>query len=160
MYGKTSVWYGAVIKGDKNTVKLGTWSSVQDRAVIQTVSTLESGFPAECVVGRQVTVGPSAVLTSCTVKDGTQIGAGAIIGAGSIVGENCHIAAGAVVEPGTFIPASQLWAGNPASYVRDVSIYEVDEIEDQVEDIWANAEQHSEEFLPYGNIYTQAETSN
>lgn len=156
IFGKVSVWYGAVIRGDKNIVRIGTHSSIADRAVLSTVSTLPSGFPAELDVGRECTVGAGALLTSCTIKDGSTIGAGAVIGEGAVVGENCHIAAGAVVPAHTLVPDNQLWAGNPAVYVRDVSGYEIDEREDRLDDIWMLATKHSEEFSPYGTVYQGA----
>ena len=153
LFGKVSVWYGAIIRGDKNIVRIGTNSSIKDRAVLTTVSTLPSGFPAELDVGRECTIGAAAVLTSCNIKDGAHIGAGAIIGEGSIVGANAHIAAGAVVAPGTLVPDNQLWAGNPAVYVRNVSGFEIDDRDDRLDDTWTLAMQHSEEFSPYGTVY-------
>jgi gamma-carbonic anhydrase len=157
LYGKVSVWYGSIIRGDKNIVRVGTWSTIKDRAILSTVSSLSSGFPAVLEVGRQVEVGAGAILTSCTIKDGTVIGAGAIVGEGSVVGENCHIAAGAVLAPNTLVPNNQLWAGNPAVYVRDVSGFEADERTPIMEETWALAQRHSEEFLPYGTVYQGAD---
>lgn len=65
-------------------------------------------------------------MTSCTVGEKTLIGQGAVIGQGADIGGNVIIAAGSVVLPDTVVPNRQLWAGNPAQYVRDVTDEEVE----------------------------------
>ena len=97
--------------------------------MIDTESELESGFPAEVDIGNYVTIGHGALLTSCVVKDFCLIGQGAIIQKGTIIESHCVIAAGSVVLSGTFIPTKQLWAGNPAKYIRDVTDEEMEHIE-------------------------------
>ncbi len=57
LWDKVSVWYGAVIRGDRNSVSIGHGTNVQDHAVITTVPSLESGFPAKVEIGHQVTIG-------------------------------------------------------------------------------------------------------
>ncbi len=83
--------------------------------------TTDEAYPADVVIDDSVTVGHGALLTSCTIGSETLIGQGAIVQEGSVIGPNCIIAAGAVVLPGTMIPQGQLWAGNPAKYIRDVT---------------------------------------
>jgi gamma-carbonic anhydrase len=122
---KASVWYGAVVRGDKSKITIGSHTNVQDRAVISTVSSLESGFPSDVEIGSKVTIGHGALLTSCIVGDNSLIGQGAIVQAGSVVGSHVMIAAGAVVLPNTIIPNNQLWAGNPAKFIRDVTDEEI-----------------------------------
>jgi gamma-carbonic anhydrase len=102
---------------------------VQDRAVINTVSSLENGFPAEVNIGDKVTIGHGALLTSCTVGSQALIGQGAIVQAGAEVGAQAMVAAGAVVLPNTVIPAKQLWAGNPAKYIRDLNDEEISHLD-------------------------------
>jgi carbonic anhydrase/acetyltransferase-like protein (isoleucine patch superfamily) len=72
------VWYGAVLRGDKNKVKVGFKSNVQDRAVISCTSEVETGFSADVDIGNFVTIGHGAVLTSCTIGDETLIGQGSM----------------------------------------------------------------------------------
>lgn len=152
-----SIWYGAVVRADKNKVKIGAHTNVQDRAVIGTVSSLESGFPAEVSIGDKVTIGHGALLTSCTIADKALIGQGAIIQAGAEIGSNSIIAAGAVVLPNTVVPSNQLWAGNPAKYIRDVTEEEVAGLEKSATTYSNLAKEHAEEFLPFGTAYQQAE---
>lgn len=89
--------------------------------VIDTESSLESGHSADVDIGHWVTIGHGALLTSCVVKSCVLIGQGSVIQKGTIIESYSIVAAGSVVQPGTLIPSKQLWAGNPAAYVRDLS---------------------------------------
>lgn len=139
-----------MVRGDKNKVRLGALSNIQDRAVISTVTSLASGFPSEVTIGSYVTIGQGALLTSCIVEDFVQVGAGAIIEEGSVVEKFAIVAPGAVVVAGTLVPAKQLWAGNPAAYIRDVSEEEEEHAEKSAKAISLLASDHSAEFLPFG----------
>ena len=107
---------------------MGPWSNVQDRAVLYCSDKLESGFSSEIEIGAHVSIGPGAVLHSCTIRDECVIGMGAVISEGSIVDKNSIVAPGAVVLPETFIPSGQLWAGNPAVFIRNLSEEEIAQI--------------------------------
>lgn len=157
LYDRTSVWYGAVLRGDKSKIKIGHNTNVQDRAVISTVSSLENGFSADVDIGDSVTIGHGALLTSCVIKDKVLIGQGAIVQEGSVIESNVILAAGSVVLPETMIPKGQLWAGNPAKYVRDVTEEEVAGFEKSAKSYATLAEEHLEEFLPFGTAHLEAE---
>lgn len=107
----SSIWPGAVLRGDLESITVGVGSNVQDNAVIHT----EKGFP--CVVEDNVTVGHAAVLHGCTVKSGALIGMGAIVLNGAVVGENAIVGAGSLVAEGKpWRPARSSWALPPVSY--------------------------------------------
>lgn len=80
-------------------------------------------------IGEHVTIGHGALLTSCNVGSRVLIGQGAIVQAGADIGNDSMIAAGAVVLPNTVVPSKQLWAGNPAKYVRDLTDEELSTLE-------------------------------
>ena len=82
---------------------------------------LESGFPANVQIGDYVTIGHGALLTSCTVGDFSLIGQGSIIEEGCIVEKYSMVAAGSVLLSGSLVPTGQLWAGNPAKFIRNLS---------------------------------------
>lgn len=153
----SSVWYGAVLRGDKSNIKIGSKTNIQDRAVINTVSDLETNFPADVDIGDFVTIGHGALLTSCTVGDRVLIGQGSIIQEGCDIRNDSIIAAGAVLEPYTVVPAGQLWAGNPAKFVRDVNDKEKGNFEKSAEIYSDLADEHAAEFLPHGTVYQHAE---
>jgi len=117
-----NIWFGAVIRGDKNRILLGRGSNVQDNAVIHTTS----GFVVK--VGSHVSIGHSAILHGCTIEDGVLIGMGAIVMNGAVVGEGSIVGAGAVVTEGTTIPPGSLVLGVPGRVVRETTPEERNEI--------------------------------
>mmetsp|Transcript_19664 Transcript_19664/g.27090 ORF Transcript_19664/g.27090 Transcript_19664/m.27090 type:complete len:241 (-) Transcript_19664:438-1160(-) len=154
-----SVWYGAVIKGDRNKVTIGPGSNVQDRAVIYTTDSLESGFPAEVIVGANSTIGPGAVLYSCSVGDGARVGAGARVLQGARVEHFAEVAPGAVVPPGRLVPSGQVWGGNPAAFERTLGEGELAALRAEAEATAALAKAHLDEFLhpKWGTAHWDAE---
>jgi carbonic anhydrase/acetyltransferase-like protein (isoleucine patch superfamily) len=106
---RTSVWYGAVLRGDVFHIRIGDEVSIQDNAVVHV-----TGGQHPTVVGHRVTVGHSVVLHGCTIGNGCIIGMGAIVMDRAVVGDGCIVGAGALVTPGTDIPAGQLVLGSPA----------------------------------------------
>lgn len=157
LFDRVSIMYGAVIRGDLAKVKIGSLSNVQDRVVIKTVASLDSGFPSDVSIGDKVTICPGAILTSCTVGSNSLVGAGAIIQTGCDIGPECVVAAGSVVPADTVIPRGQFWAGNPAKYVRDTDEVELGAFDKLAEAHYMVAEQHIDEILPYGTVYQEAE---
>jgi carbonic anhydrase/acetyltransferase-like protein (isoleucine patch superfamily) len=154
---RSSVFYGAVIRGDLNDVTIGSYTSVGDRVVIHTSKSVEGHVSAGVSIGNHVTIGAGALLQSCLIEDQAVIGAGAIIMEGAIVEKGAHVAEGAVVHPGRRIPAGQVWGGNPAVYVRDATKTEIASIEHHAEEAAETAAEHAHEFLPYTTAYQQAE---
>ena len=153
----SSVWYGAVLRADRAPVNVGFKSNVQDRAVLTSLSQLESGFPSNTVIGNHCTIGHGAVLTSVTLREEVLVGMGAVLMEGVVVEKNAMVAAGAVIAPGTRVGEGQLWAGNPAQPVRDVTKEEIIFITDSAEEYHELALKHREEFLPYGTAHLDAE---
>lgn len=118
LHEEASVWYQATLRGDINEITIGPRSNIQDNAVVH----LADDFG--CHVGELVTVGHSAILHACTIKDEVLIGMGAIILDGSVIGERSIIGAGALVTGGTVIPPGSLVLGTPAKVVRTLSLDE------------------------------------
>ncbi len=122
-----SVWPMAVIRGDVNDIVIGDRCNIQDGAVLH-VSHAGPWTPsgAPLVLGRDITVGHSAVLHGCTIGDGCLIGMRALVLDGVKVSAGSLVAAGSVVAPGTEIPSGTLWRGNPARLARDLTEREKD----------------------------------
>ncbi len=112
-----TVWFNAVIRGDVNSVQLGNKVNIQDGAVIH--CTYEK---TKTIVGNNTSIGHNAILHGCTIEDEVLIGMGAIIMDNACVGKNSIIGAGAVVTQNTVIPEGTIWVGNPAKYLKDVSL--------------------------------------
>jgi carbonic anhydrase/acetyltransferase-like protein (isoleucine patch superfamily) len=115
LHEETSIWYHATLRGDINEIVIGPRSNIQDNAVIH----LADDYG--CYVGALVTVGHSAILHACTVKDEVLVGMGAIVLDGAVIGERSIIGAGALVTGGTVIPPGSLVLGSPARVVRTLS---------------------------------------
>ena len=111
----SSVWFGAVIRGDNDPIVVGEGTSIQDNAVLHT----EKGHPL--TVGSNVTVGHGAIVHCCSVGDNTLVGMGAVLLDGAVIGNNCIIGAGAVVKENAVVPDGTMMVGVPAKPVRELS---------------------------------------
>lgn len=156
---KASIWYGVVVRGDLNRIKVGPWSSIGDKSVLHAAAASERGNSAETDIGKFVTIGAYSTLRSCVVEDAVVIGQRCVIMEGSIIEKNAILASGSVVPPGRRIPGGEVWAGNPARFVRVVTNDEIALIPKLAEDILEIAQTHSEEFLPYSTAYLELEKS-
>jgi len=105
---ESSIWFGAVLRGDNGPIRIGARTSIQDNAVVH-VS--ENG---RTFVGDNVTVGHCAVMEDCTIEPHALIGSNATLLNGCTIGESALIAAGSVVAQGASIPAGVVAAGAPA----------------------------------------------
>src|SRR5580698_4085157 len=108
----SSVWYGAVLRGDINRIVVGHHSNIQDNAVLH----LADDFP--CILGNWVTVGHGAIVHACKVGDEVLVGMGAVILDGAVIGKQSLIGARALVTQGVKIPPGSLVLGAPAKVVR------------------------------------------
>ncbi|GAB1482545.1 gamma carbonic anhydrase family protein [Treponema sp.] len=114
-----SVWFSAVVRADLAPIEVGDGSNIQDGAV------LHVDTDAPCRLGKNVTVGHSAILHSCTIGDGSLIGMGAIILNGVEVGEQCIVGAGALLTQGKQFPPRSLILGSPAKVLRSLNEEEI-----------------------------------
>lgn len=115
LHEETSIWYQATLRGDINEIVIGPKSNIQDNAVVH----LADDYG--CYVGELVTVGHSAILHACTVKDEVLVGMGSIVLDGAVIGERSIIGAGALVTGGTVIPPGSLVLGSPGKVVKTLS---------------------------------------
>ncbi len=109
-----NVWFGAVLRGDTEEIRVGVGSNVQENCVLHT----DTGYPL--VVGRNCTIGHSAILHGCTIGDGSLVGMGATVLNGAKIGKGCMIGAGALVTENKVIPDGTLVLGRPAKVTREL----------------------------------------
>ena len=110
-----SVWFGAVVRAELDTVTIGERSNVQDGAIVH----VDEGFPVR--LGKNVTVGHRAVVHGATVEDNCIVGIGAILLNGCQIGENSIVGAGALVPEGKSYPPNSLLIGVPARVAKTIS---------------------------------------
>jgi gamma-carbonic anhydrase len=111
-----SVWFGTVVRGDVNHVRIGARTNLQDLTVVHV-----TGGKHPTTVGDDVTVGHRVVLHGCTIQDRCLIGIGAIVLDGAVVGPDAMVGAGALVPPGMVVPPGTLVLGSPAKVKRPLT---------------------------------------
>jgi carbonic anhydrase/acetyltransferase-like protein (isoleucine patch superfamily) len=111
----SSVWFGAVARGDTETITIGAGSNVQDASVLHA----DHGFPL--TIGERVTVGHQVMLHGCTIGDESLIGIGAVVLNGAHIGKHCLVGAGSLVTEGKVFPDGSMILGSPARVVRQLT---------------------------------------
>lgn len=110
-----SVWFGVVIRGDTDTIRIGRGTNIQDASVLHA----DKGMPL--TIGDHVTVGHKAMLHGCTVGEGSLIGIGAVVLNGAKIGKGCLVGAGALVTEGKEFPDGSMIIGSPAKAVKELT---------------------------------------
>lgn len=107
-----NVWFGAVLRGDNEEIRIGAGSNIQENCVLHT----DMGYPL--AIGADCTIGHKAMLHGCTIGAGSLVGMGATVLNGAVIGRGCLIGAGALVTEGKEIPDGALVMGAPGRVVR------------------------------------------
>ncbi len=112
----SSVWFGCVMRGDVNEIRVGARTNIQDGTIVHCTRNKFGTY-----IGSDITIGHAAVLHACVLEDGCFVGMGAIVMDGARVESGAMVAAGALVPPGKVVKKGELWAGNPAKMMRPLS---------------------------------------
>lgn len=120
----SSVWFGAVLRGDVNPIRIGDRTNIQDLSVIHVTSD-ESGNPSSTTIGDDVTIGHRVTLHGCTIEDCVLVGMGSIVMDHAVIEKNAVIGAGSLVTEGMRIPSGHLAFGRPAKVVRPLTEPEI-----------------------------------
>ncbi|MEY2891516.1 MAG: hypothetical protein RJA98_1424 [Pseudomonadota bacterium] len=128
-----SVWFGAVLRGDNETIHIGAGSNIQENSVLHT----DIGQPL--TLGRNVTVGHQVMLHGCTVGDNALIGIGAVVLNGARIGNNCLVGAGSLVTEGKEFPDGSLIVGSPARVARALTPEQIAGLQRSAESYTRNA---------------------
>lgn len=116
----SSVWFGSILRGDVNFIRIGARTNIQDASVIHVSSKTHP-----TVLEDEITLGHRVTLHGCRVETGCLIGIGAIVLDGAVIGRNSLVAAGSLVTPGTQIPPRSFVIGIPARVKRELSADEI-----------------------------------
>jgi carbonic anhydrase/acetyltransferase-like protein (isoleucine patch superfamily) len=112
---QSSVWFGTVIRGDNEPIRIGRRTNIQDNSV------LHSDLGEPLTIGDDVTVGHQVMLHGCTIGDGSLIGMQAVVLNGARIGRNCIVGAGALVTEGKEFPDGSMILGSPAKAVKQLT---------------------------------------
>ena len=128
-----SVWFGAVLRGDTELLRVGRGSNVQDGSVLHA----DSGYPT--TIGDAVTIGHLVMLHGCTIGDGSLVGIGSVILNGARIGRHCLVGARSLVTEGKSFPEGSLIMGAPAVVVRALSAEQIENVRRSAAHYVANA---------------------
>lgn len=126
------IWFGAALRGDNEWIEIGDGTNIQENTVCHT----DPGYGLK--VGKNCTIGHSAILHGCTIGDGALIGMGATILNGAVIGEGALVGAGALVTEGKVIPPRTLALGSPAHPKKELDTQTVASLLDSAEKYRAN----------------------
>lgn len=124
----SSIWFGAVVRGDTNNISIGKETNIQDNCIIHV-----NRDDGPVSIGNGVTVGHGAILHGCTIKDNTLIGMGSVILDNAVIGENTIIGAGSLITGGKEIPDGVLCLGSPGRVIRKLTDKEIESIKKDAE---------------------------
>lgn len=144
-----SIWYNCVLRGDVNRIVIGARSNIQDGTVIHCDRPDEvnpKGFAT--IIGDDVLVGHMVMLHGCTILDRGFVGLSATVMDGAVVESDGMLAAGALLTPGKRVGAGQLWAGRPATFMRDLTAEALADMRRGVARYVENGQLHKSLFEP------------
>lgn len=142
MGDECSIWFGTILRGDVNSIRIGNRVNIQDGSVLHTLyekSTIE--------IGNDVSIGHNVTIHGATIKDGALVGMGSVILDHAVVGEGAIVAAGAVVLSKTVIKPGELWGGAPAKFIKMVDPQQSKEINQKI----------AHNYLMYSRWYSEEE---
>jgi len=147
---ESNIWFGTVIRGDVNSIKIGCRTNIQDNSTIHVTTNL---FPT--VIGNEVTIGHNSVIHGSVIEDRVLIGMGAVLLDGCLVRKNSIVGAQSVLRSGTEVPEGVLIAGNPAKIRRELTDDEIEGLERSA----SNYVKYSLNYLTYSqySIYSTDE---
>jgi carbonic anhydrase/acetyltransferase-like protein (isoleucine patch superfamily) len=112
----SSVWYGCVLRGDSNIIRVGARTNIQDGTIVHVNSGAEP-----TLIGDGVTIGHACIIHGCTLEDGAFVGMGATVLDRAVIEGGGMLAAGALLTPGKRVRRGELWAGSPAKLLRPLT---------------------------------------
>ena len=125
-----NIWFGAVLRGDVNTIKIGKFTNVQDNTVVH----CDDDYPT--IIGDNVTIGHNSIIHGCIIEDNSLIGMGAIVLNGAKIGSNVIVGAGALVPSNKVIPDNSLVVGSPCKVIRELTNEEIESLKKSAENYY------------------------
>jgi len=126
---RASIWFGCVLRGDTNSIRVGAGTNVQDGTIVHCNHVPEGGDPEapgyRTTIGANITIGHMAMLHACTLEDRCFIGMRSAVIDGAVIESRAMVAAGAMVTPFKRVRSGELWAGSPAKLMRSLTTEEI-----------------------------------
>lgn len=150
----SSIWFNAVLRGDKNKIKIGNRTSIQDNVVIHV------NREYEVRVGDDVSVGHGAVLHGCKIGNNVLIGMNSTVLNGAEIGKNSIIGANALIPEGKKFPENSLIIGVPGKVKREIEKAEIEGIAKNAEEYVELGKEYSDELKNTKKIIEKNNTKN
>lgn len=138
---KSGVWYGCILRGDVEKIRIGKNTNIQDATVVHVTrpnhvanKTGDDGGPV--FIGDNVTVGHSCILHACKIESNSFVGMQSLIMDLSVVSSFSMLAAGSLLSPGKIVPSGELWGGRPARFMRKLTQEEIGFISISADNYW------------------------
>jgi carbonic anhydrase/acetyltransferase-like protein (isoleucine patch superfamily) len=135
---ETGIWYGCVVRGDVNEIRIGARTNIQDGTVIHVAAEGQGTY-----IGDEITVGHMVLLHACTVESNAFVGMKSCVMDGAHVERHAMVAAGALLTPGKRVPSGELWGGSPARRIRDLTEAQLADWRKSWEGYVAHAKDHA-----------------
>ena len=139
---QASIWYGCVLRGDSNSIRVGARTNIQDGTIVHVNHEWEGAAGTRTIIGADITIGHMALIHACTLEDGCFIGMKACVMDGVVVESGAMVAAGALVTPGKRVKSGELWGGSPARLMRRLKEAELKYFEETARHYCELAETH------------------
>ncbi|XVN40545.1 MAG: gamma carbonic anhydrase family protein [Rickettsia endosymbiont of Argas persicus] len=123
----SSIWFNTVLRGDVESIKIGSNTNVQDGTVIHT-----SRFNGPVEIGNNITIGHLSLIHACTIRTNAFIGMNSTIMDYALIEEYAFVAAGSLIPPKKIIKSKELWMGRPAKFIRYLTDQELEQMQDNV----------------------------
>lgn len=120
---KVNIWFGAVLRGDVNTIEVGSGTNIQDNSTVHVAGSHKT------VIGQDVTIGHNCIIHGCTIEDACLIGMGATILDGAVIAKNSIVGANSLVTMNKSFPEGHLIMGSPAKAIRPLTEEEIKGLE-------------------------------
>jgi len=137
----SGIWYGCVVRGDMNEIRIGERTNIQDGTIVHVDSQTYGTY-----IGNDITIGHMALVHACTLEDGCMVGMHATVMDGAVVEAGALVAACSLVPPGKRVPAGEVWAGSPARFLRKVG----DSDQQMMDYIWPGYRDLAAEYITAG----------
>lgn len=135
---ETGIWYGCVLRGDVNEIRIGARTNIQDGTVIHVAAEGQGTY-----IGDEITVGHMVLLHACTVESNAFVGMKSCVMDGAHVERHAMVAAGALLTPGKRVPSGELWGGSPARKIRDLTEAQIADWRKSWESYVLHAKEHA-----------------
>jgi len=158
IWPKAVIWYNCSVKAHANLIRIGATTNIYDGCVIEEASgPLHEDHDGSTVVGHACSIGQRSILRACTLEDECVVGMGCILEEGSYMETQSYLGAGSVLKKGERVPSGEFWIGNPAEFIRELTMQEILFMQSLPGVNFIASKRHKREFVLDNYVWRDAE---